>query len=290
MTTFSDADKAWLESTFNEIFDKKIIELQTTIDKIKNDYDLVVSENNALRDELKSVKIQHDDLEQYGRRYAIRLEGLEFSDGESNEQLQAKIRTEFSKLSIEIEDSDIQRLHRSSKLKHVKVDKHSSVTYPAKQCLIKFTNWRAREKFKKFNKNNKASKLRVYNDLTSRRVGLLAEARRRIAEGFRKLGYSDERVRELPDSENIFAFVDINSNLQVRCRGEIYTFNDEDRLREILKNHAFPTVHTRTGWGNSDNELNFNDRVDAEVARRDLEFNLQSSHNRVLRSSSAASK
>ena len=288
MTTFSDADKQWLESTFNEIFDKKITELQNTIDKIKKDYDLVVSENIALRDELKSAKIEHDDLEQYGRRYAIRLEGLEFSDGESNEQLQQKIITELGKLSIKIEDSDIQRLHRSSKLKQVKIDKHSTATYPAKQCLIKFTNWRAREKFKKFNKNNKASKLRVYNDLTSRRVGLLAEARRRIAEGFRKLGYNDERVRELPDAENIFAFVDINSNLQIRCRGEIYTFNDEDRLRDILKTYAFPTIR-RSTWG-SDNELNFNDRMDAEAARREFNLNLQSSHNRVLRSSSVASK
>ena len=42
MTTFSDADKQWLERTFNEIFDKKITELQNTIDKIKKDYDLVV--------------------------------------------------------------------------------------------------------------------------------------------------------------------------------------------------------------------------------------------------------
>ena len=90
MTSFSAADKEWLQNTFNEILNKKISELQTTINKIKEDYDLVVTENNALRNELKSVRIQHDDLEQYGRRYAIRLEGLEYSDGETNEQCRRK--------------------------------------------------------------------------------------------------------------------------------------------------------------------------------------------------------
>ena len=54
------------------------------------------------------------------------------------------------------------------------------------------------------------------------------------------MDYSDERINELPFTEKIFAFADINSNLQVRCKGALYSFNDEDRLREILKNHAFP--------------------------------------------------
>ena len=178
------------------------------------------------------------------------MEGLEYAEKEKNEDLQQTLINKFKELDIEIADSDIVRLHRSSKLKHLKLDRNSSQTYPAKQCLIKFSNWRAREKFQSFNRKMKSkTHLRVYNDLTKRRHDLLSDARSKVREGFRRMGYSEERISQLSDSENIFAMVDINSNLVIRYRGEIRRFNNNAELNEII-NTAFP--RPASVWGDRD--------------------------------------
>ena len=250
MSVLTDADWANFRKEFKRVEDNLLTEIQS----LKNELSTVKSDYNKLKVEyLKQVEVnqqlsvQHDDLEQYGRRYAIRVEGLEYTEKEDNKDLQKKLIDEFKELEIEITDSDIVRLHRSSKLKHLKIDRNSSQIYPAKQCLIKFSNWRAREKFQSFNRKMKSkTHLRVYNDLTKRRHDLLSDARSKIREGFRRMGYSEDRISQLNDSENIFAMVDINSNLVVRCRGEIRRFNNNAELNEII-NTAFP--RPASVWG-----------------------------------------
>ena len=275
---------------------KTVDEMKTEIADCKHENALLHTENQSLRNDLVAATIQHDDLEQYGRRYAIRVEGIEYHETEDNAQLQETLKTEFGKLGYEIQDSDINRLHRSSKVKNVKKDKKSTETYPTKQCLVKFGNWRARDLFKSFNKDTKGrTNIRVYHDLTARRLTLLNEARKRIQEGFRSMNYSDERINELPNTEKIFAFADINSNLQVRCKGALYSFNDEDRLREILKNHAFPRTlgATANRWGDdSDISRNFGQDFNSVPLSSVADFssNINPYSTRTLRSSVSANK
>ena len=109
------------------------------------------------------------------------------------------------------------------------------------------------------------------------------------------MNYSDERINELPFTEKIFAFADINSNLQVRCKGALYSFNDEDRLREILKNHAFPRTlgATANRWGDdSDISRNFGQDFNSVPLSSVADFssNINPYSTRTLRSSVSANK
>ena len=223
MSVLTEADWEKFRNEFKRVENSLRTEIKSLKDElstVKNDYNKLKVEYLKQVEVNQQLSIQHDDLEQYGRRYAIRVEGLEYAEKEDNKDLQKTLISKFKDLEIDIADSDIVRLHRSSKLKHLKIDKNSSQTYPAKQCLIKFSNWRAREKFQSFNRKMKSkTHLRVYNDLTKCRHDLLSDARSKIREGFRRLGYSEDRISQLSDSENIFAMVDIKSNLVVRCRG-----------------------------------------------------------------------
>ena len=57
----------------------------------------------------------------------------------------------------------------------------------------------------------------IRNDLTSRRHALYKKA-----------------VELLPDQKGTFAFADVNSNLVIRHKGNLYHFNTEQELLEIV--------------------------------------------------------
>ena len=298
-SVLTEADKQFFREELNKsnaALQNDIKLLREELASVKKDYFTVKSENQSLRNELAKVSIQHDDLEQYGRRYAIRVEGLAFTDNkEKNENLQEQLINEFKELDIVIKDSDIVRLHRSSKIKHLKVNRDSDDTYPTKQCLIKFGNWRAREKFAQFNKKlRNRTNLRVYHDLTTRRLGLLADARAKIRDTFKGMNYTDERINSLPDTENVFAFVDINSNLAIRCRGDIRRFNTHTELQEILKD-AFPQPFApppfaASAWGDThadiDRDFHADIRNHGHDERSSSRFDQHQLTSRITRSSS----
>ena len=170
-------------------------------------------ENAELRRHLITADRRIDDLEQYGRRQNIRVENLTWIEGESAEQLESSLIEEFEKGGVKISDRDIIRLHRSSKPKE---QKDGSFT---KQCIIKLSNWKAREAFAGFNrkvKNNKAINIRINNDLTQRRLVLLKDARSRIRSGLLRSFTEDEIKDGLQDNHNIFAYANIQSDLRIR--------------------------------------------------------------------------
>ena len=265
----SEEDKEYFRTEFAKV-EKN---LKSEIQSLKKELSDVKLENSALRAENQQLREAHDDLEQYGRRMAIRVEGLEYREKEENTDLQVTLIDEFKELGIVITDNDIVRLHRSSKVKNLKKDKNSNETYPAKQCLIKFGNWRAREKFAKFNKNMKnKTHLRVYHDLTKRRHDLLTDARSKIKEGFRRMNVTDEMISQLSYRENIFAFVDINSNLAVSLKGQIHRFNNMAQLTEIIK-EAFPRPLSSnwgaSAWGVKDVERDFGAALTADFSQQE---------------------
>jgi len=163
----------------------------------------------------------------------MRVEGIKFTEGETKEELRVLVKEELTKGGVVLKDRDIVRLHRSSK----PFTKDGVTT---KQCLVKLSNWSAREKFVGYNKRarNSGGKTRAKNDLTKRRLGLLEEARKRIYSRLKR-SFNDEEINELPDAENVFAYANINSDLRIRARGTVHQFASEAELEDLIA-HIFP--------------------------------------------------
>ena len=161
------------------------------------------------------------------------------------EELQDTLVAEFGKLGVIMEPRDIVRLHRSSKPKEVK---RGNKVVIKKQAIIRFSNWRSREKFAGLNKKarqvektTKKPSIRVNNDLTKRQLQLLTSARQQISVHLGRLFTEEEQKDGLPDADNVFAYANINSDLRMRIRGRVVSFNSLPELDDVIKS-AFPDV------------------------------------------------
>ena len=92
-------DKTFINTRFNELHEKldasekKIIELQNEVGLLKQQLGESRTENRSLRRQLNDQSIHIDDLEQYGRRMSVRIEGVPLVEGE---------KFDNSKLFVEI--------------------------------------------------------------------------------------------------------------------------------------------------------------------------------------------
>ena len=79
----------------------------------------------------------------------------------------------------------------------------------------------------------------VNNDLTKRRLDLLALARRQIKGRMIESGFTEEQLRgksgmQIPDEDNVFAYCNINSELRIRAKKIIHRFNSEAELSKLM--------------------------------------------------------
>ena len=107
-----------------------------------------------------------------------------------------------------LDDCDISRHHRVGK------PSINDDGTRVKQCIVQLANWSAREKFAGYNKKAKKTPSRVNNDLTKRRLDLLALARRQIKGRMIESGFTEEQLRgkngmQIPDEDNVFAYCNI---------------------------------------------------------------------------------
>ena len=103
------------------------------------------------------LKGQQDNQEQYSRRYCLRITGLKKEENESADNCVEKVVKMCEDLNVNIIDKDIDRAHRIGK------DKSS--------MIVKFHSFKKRTILYKSRK--KEGPLRIYLDLTKRRLDLL---------------------------------------------------------------------------------------------------------------------
>ena len=245
-------EKLWIQNTNKELNDtletnleKKFADrfaaFQQNILELKMENATIKQENSTMRQRLIENDIRIDDLEQYGRRMNIRIEGLTWAEGETTEQLQKSIIEEVGKQGVTLKAADIIRLHRSSRPK----EKNGVVT---KQAIVRLATWKARERFHGFNKAARQTEertnkkhCRINNDLTKRRLQLLTEARSQISGQLANRFSEAELKKGLKDSDNVFAYSNINCELRMRVRGKVVSFNNLPELRACL-DEAFPVI------------------------------------------------
>ena len=134
----SAADKEWVKKENTTLKESITKELLGQVDALKATIVQLTQENTTLRERIIQHDIALDDLEQYGRRMAIRIEGIAWKEEETNVELESTVVKELGKHGVVLEPRDIIRLHRSSKPK----EKDGVVT---KQTIVKLARWRTRE-------------------------------------------------------------------------------------------------------------------------------------------------
>ena len=246
----TEEDKQWIHSALKDIRESTVNDLKKEINeltlKLQAQNSKILSlerrltesaEREAAKDaKLAAQEIKHDDLEQYGRRFGIRVENIPYVDKEQNEDLWPKLVDAFSKLKIDIQPNDVARYHRTGKPRTNRDGKY------VRQCIVKFVHWSSREKFKDFNKNARRANLdtRVNNDLTARRLTLLNQARDLISSKMLQAGeFTADELKgkngfKIPDEKNVFVYVTMNSDLCIRGRKEIFKFNTKNELDNII--------------------------------------------------------
>ena len=159
-----------------------------------------------------------DDVESYGRRQNLRIIGIPpapTGTRETSEQVTEKVKEVIAGLNVENINVDqvIDRAHRVGK--KMTNQRTGEVYHPV---IVRFISWRARTAV--YRKREKRGAVRIYTDLTKRRLDLKRKA--------------DEKIR---GNENIkFAFADVNNNIGLRLADDTMKFfNSEEELDRILE-------------------------------------------------------
>ena len=175
---------------------------QSKLDGLEKRLNTETEFNKSFRSLVKKLETEIDNLEQYGRRYCARVYGIEAKDNETEEELFTSLKKELKKVDYNLQRGDLVNFHRLGKAK--KNDKGPDT----QQVILRFQKWAPQKALyginKKARKPGCKTSMRVYNDLTKRRLEILNATRKRINNTF---GENDE----------IFAYSDINSNIKIRC-------------------------------------------------------------------------
>ena len=174
----------------------------------------LVSDNAALEAKLD---VRLDDLQQHGRKPNLRIEGIAYRANETNAELQQKVVTALNNMQADIDDLDINRLHRSSKPRK---DRDTGVLVA--QTIVNFRSWGARQRAYKAKFYSKEHRMQehIVVDLTKRRLDLLNKART-------DLGKKHPYAHAFADQECRLA-------IKIRTLDEKIFFNTEDELAAAL--------------------------------------------------------
>ena len=199
---------------------RKINEQAAEIDQLKTRHSHLEGRVAILENLVKLQEIKTDDVEQYGRRLCLRVNGIPVENGERVKDLENRLHQEFSNMGLNILKDAIDRVHRIGRKFEIEdADEDGQVTGVSvqQQVIIRFTNWRDHTQIYRERKRSKSLKFKV--DLTKRRVNLLDKAR-----------------RETQHVEGIkFVFADINYRLNVRFTDDsVKAFNSETELASII--------------------------------------------------------
>ena len=164
-----------LTKVFNNVLNDLGKEITKQIqNKIKSHCKHLESENQMLKhqvSELKRLNISnqnnHEELEQYGRRLCLRIDGVPAKANESSDDVLDSVKSLFKEAKVDIPESVIDHAHRIGS----KYQDASSNNY-CKSIIIRFTTFRHRTMFYRA-KNKLKRGVKIKLDLTKSRYNLL---------------------------------------------------------------------------------------------------------------------
>ena len=204
-----------------------------TITNLEDHVKKVVRRNVELADQLASTQhelgtakeefsIKIDDLEQYGRKQSLRIEGIEVVPGETNTLLAKNVVSALNELGADVKEADFVRLHRSGRSYTDRAGKRVA------QTIVRFNAWAPRHRafatrYIGTKEQREKRPFYVRHDLTKRRHNLLAKAQ-----------------HALDDHPYMHYYADGECNLVIMNRdSKVKTyFNTERELADVINGAA----------------------------------------------------
>ena len=167
--SFNEEDRELLQNINKTIKDLKeeIKSLCDELNKSKKDLKMTQSENQRLKQALNLTNFKLDELEQYGRRENIRIHNISESENEDGADVLFKVA---DALEIELDERDIQRVHRIGA-------KKTSKNAKPRPVIARFVSFQKRNQFlfgkSKLKGSRYLSNAFITEDLTPLRSKLL---------------------------------------------------------------------------------------------------------------------
>ena len=191
------------------LFEAKLKEKDDKIEKLE-------SHVAMLQMHVMNLKQAHDgqieELEQYGRRLCLRIDGVPHKEVETPNDVLRTVKEKIDEVGADIPDVVLDRAHRIGPPFF-----DENIQAKSQSIIVRFTTFRHRTLF--YNKRKKLKNVRIKLDLTKQRYSLLKYAR--------------ERVENLQNVKYVYA--DINCRLKVRMSDDReYFFDSVDKLIDIV--------------------------------------------------------
>ena len=140
---------------------KKIVQLESTV--------------SLLQEHVKHLKYdcsKDDDLEQYGRRLCLRINGIEKPENEGHNDVFNLVKEIITESGVDIPECVLDRAHRIGR---ITTDDSEIKTQP---IIVRFGTFRHRTLFYRSRKILKNKSVQL--DLTKKRYSILKEARKKV--------------------------------------------------------------------------------------------------------------
>ena len=131
--------------------DVVITDLQSSTSSLEKKVTQIENQMAVVRAANSKLLIDQDDLQQYGRRTNIRIEGIEFKDNESSDDLKVKIEQTLQSVGVDVRDDLLERYHRSGAPYHYNGKRVA-------QTIVRLRFWKQRfqaQRGKKVARDNK---------------------------------------------------------------------------------------------------------------------------------------
>nr|KAG5689119.1 hypothetical protein BaRGS_013880 [Batillaria attramentaria] len=139
-----------------EKLEGRVFDLETERDSLKADVQTIKQENHALKQQLQGLKrsteTRHNDLEQYQRRWNLRIFGVKETQNE--DCVQKCLQVFNDKVHVNTEEADIQVAHRVKASTQHSRGAGAQGGRRAAAIIVQFANRRVRDKILQNRKSN----------------------------------------------------------------------------------------------------------------------------------------
>ena len=191
------------KNEFKEEFSKELKKRDEKIEKLESDKAMLQKHILEIKKQVLANQSEIEELEQYGRRQCLRLEGVPIEKNETSDKVLSKVMHMCKEAGVDIPDMVIDRAHRIGKTYTDNKTKKS-----CKSIIVRFTTFRHRTMVYRAKKNMK-NNVRVKLDLTKKRYNLFMSANKFVA--------NNDSVK--------FCYTDINCRPKIKWQDD--SLNDE---------------------------------------------------------------